>query len=209
MQRIGLQMRSLAPPTFGSLKRNERVSAQNLIFFFAWEIGCVACVRVKTCKSLCHTAKPWELAALYLTAQQQLAETTGSATLLVAEADADCFLPEGGHVIGAWQMSFVLPPRPNQQAVPTLSVIVSKHLHVCLSGLKRGPGVFKMKRGRQSFLTYFLSSKRIRSIVDVFLNRTWSCDVALRFLSAHLLLIGINNRCDLPKPTIQQHIHFK
>ena len=48
----------------GSLKRNERVSAQNQIFFLAWEIGCVAWERVKTCKSVCHTAKQWELAAL-------------------------------------------------------------------------------------------------------------------------------------------------
>ena len=30
----------------------------------AWEIGCVAWVRVKTCKSVCHTAKPWELEAI-------------------------------------------------------------------------------------------------------------------------------------------------
>ena len=56
-----LQMRYLPS---GSLKRNERVSAQNQIFFWRETIGCAAWECVKTCKSLCHTAKPWELAAL-------------------------------------------------------------------------------------------------------------------------------------------------
>ena len=42
--------------------KGTNASRTKILFFLPWEIGCV-----KTCKSVCHTAKPWELAALWLT----------------------------------------------------------------------------------------------------------------------------------------------
>ena len=46
--------------------KGTNASRPKIRFFLAWEIGCVVWERVKTCKSVCHTAKPWELAALSL-----------------------------------------------------------------------------------------------------------------------------------------------
>ena len=62
-----LQMRSLAPSTVGEFEKERTRLGPKSDFFLAWEIGCVAWERVKTCKSVCHTAKPWELAALTTT----------------------------------------------------------------------------------------------------------------------------------------------
>ena len=59
-----LQMRSLALSTFGEFEKERTCLSPKSDFFLAWEIGCVAWERVKTCKSVCHMAKPWELAAL-------------------------------------------------------------------------------------------------------------------------------------------------
>ena len=59
-----LQMRSLALSTVGEFEKERTRLVPKSDFFLAWEIGCVAWERVKTCKSVCHTAKPWELAAL-------------------------------------------------------------------------------------------------------------------------------------------------
>ena len=61
-----LQMRSLALSTVGEFEKERTRLGPKSDFFLAWEIGCVAWERVKTCKSVCHTAKPWELAALSL-----------------------------------------------------------------------------------------------------------------------------------------------
>ena len=44
--------------------KGTNASQPKIRFFFAWEIRCVAWEHVRTCKSVCHTAKPWELAAL-------------------------------------------------------------------------------------------------------------------------------------------------
>ena len=63
-----LQMRSLALSTVGEFEKERTRLGPKSDFFLAWEIGCVAWERVKTCKSVCHTAKPWELAALPLSA---------------------------------------------------------------------------------------------------------------------------------------------
>ena len=59
-----LQMRSLALSTVGEFEKERTRLGPKSHFFLPWEIGCVAWERVKTCKSVCHTAKPWELAAL-------------------------------------------------------------------------------------------------------------------------------------------------
>ena len=59
-----LQMRSLALSTVGEFEKERTRLGPKSDFFLAWEIGCVAWEHVKTCKSVWHTAKPWELAAL-------------------------------------------------------------------------------------------------------------------------------------------------
>ena len=56
-------MRSLALSTVGEFEKERTRLGPKSDFFLAWEIGCVAWERVKTCKSMCHTAKPWELDA--------------------------------------------------------------------------------------------------------------------------------------------------
>ena len=61
-----LQMRSLALSTVGDFEKERMRLGPKSDFFLAREIGCVAWERVKTCKSVCHTAKPWELAALLI-----------------------------------------------------------------------------------------------------------------------------------------------
>ena len=59
-----LQMRSLALSTVGEFEKERTHLGPKSDFLLAWEIGCVAWECVKTCKSVCHTEKPWELAAL-------------------------------------------------------------------------------------------------------------------------------------------------
>ena len=59
-----LQMRSLALSTVGEFKKERTRLRPKSDFFLAWEIGCVAWERVKTCKSVCHTSETvesWQL----------------------------------------------------------------------------------------------------------------------------------------------------
>ena len=53
-------------PSVNSPEGTNALRPKIRIFFLPWEIGCVAWVCVKTCRSVCHTVKPWELAALWV-----------------------------------------------------------------------------------------------------------------------------------------------
>jgi len=57
-------MRSLAPSIVAEFEKKPTRLGPKSDFLLPWEIGCVAWERVKTCKSVCHTAKPWELVVL-------------------------------------------------------------------------------------------------------------------------------------------------